>query len=64
MPHAPGDPIRVGAVKQLATLPPNIISMDAMPDRQRFLVMMPERSGAGSITVVQDWREELKARAR
>jgi hypothetical protein len=29
--------------------------MDATPDRQRLLVLAPERTGTGSITVVQNW---------
>jgi hypothetical protein len=33
--------------------------MDAMPDRQRFLAIAPERTGIGSITVVQNWRSAL-----
>jgi Tol biopolymer transport system component len=60
---SPGDPVRVGAVKQLADLPANVIAIDAMPDRQRFLVITPERPGPGSITVVQNWRAGLGSAA-
>ena len=30
-----------------------------MPDRQRFLALVPERTGPGSITIVQNWRAAL-----
>jgi hypothetical protein len=36
--------------------------VDAMPDRQRFLALAPERTGTGSITVVQNWRAALEKR--
>jgi hypothetical protein len=32
----------------------------AMPDGQRFLVLVPEQTGTGSITVVQNWRAALE----
>jgi hypothetical protein len=47
---------------QIAQLPPNILAVDAMPDRQRFLALAPERTGTGSITVVQNWRTALEKR--
>jgi Tol biopolymer transport system component len=47
---------------QIATFPPNIIGMDAMPDRQKFLALSPERTGPGSITIVQHWRSALAKR--
>jgi hypothetical protein len=34
--------------------------MNAMPDRQRFLAIAPERTGPGSITIVQNWLVALK----
>jgi hypothetical protein len=40
-------------------VPTGIVWMDAMPDRQRFLAIAPERTGIGSITVVQNWRSTL-----
>jgi hypothetical protein len=46
----------------MAELPPNILAVDAMPDRQRFLALAPERTGTGSITVVQNWRRALDRR--
>ncbi len=56
----PGDTLRPGTPIQLATLPPNIVWMDAMPDRQRFLAIVPERSGPGAITIVRNWRAALE----
>ena len=50
-----GTTMRVSAPVKLATLPPNVNSLAAMPDRRTFLVLMPERAGEGSITVVQNW---------
>jgi hypothetical protein len=40
-------------------LPADIVSVDAMPDRERFLAIAPERTGTGSITIVQNWRASL-----
>lgn len=54
---------RAGAPQLIATFPTGIVWMDAMPDRQRFLAIAPERTGIGSITVVQNWRSAL-ARSR
>jgi Tol biopolymer transport system component len=55
-----GDTFRVGTPRKFATLPEDIIFVDAMPDRQRFLALAPERTGTGSVTVVQNWRSALK----
>lgn len=55
-----GPTLRVGTPRQIASLPPNIVSMDAMPDRQRFLTLAPERSALASITVVQNWLAGLR----
>ena len=55
-----GSTLRVGAPRLLATLGPNIVSMDAMPDRQRFLALTPERIAPGSITIVQNWLAGLR----
>lgn len=52
---APGPGFSASAPVQFATLPPNLIQVDAMPDRQKFLALSPERTGPGSITVVQHW---------
>jgi serine/threonine protein kinase/Tol biopolymer transport system component len=57
-----GGALTVSTPVQLAELPPNILAVDAMPDRQRFLALAPERTGTGSITVVQNWRAALDKR--
>jgi hypothetical protein len=36
-----------------------VIGIDAMPDRQRWLSLVAEREGIGSVTVVQNWRAAL-----
>jgi Tol biopolymer transport system component len=52
----PGTILDVGTPRRVATLPPDTIAIDAMPDRQKFLVLVPERTGAGSITIVRNWQ--------
>jgi Tol biopolymer transport system component len=52
---APGPQFRTTAPKQIATFPPGVIWVDAMPDRERFLALSPERTGIGSITIVENW---------
>ncbi|HVQ42944.1 MAG TPA: hypothetical protein VMS54_12075, partial [Vicinamibacterales bacterium] len=52
----PGATIGIGTPRRLATLPPDVIAIDAMPDRQKFLVLVPSHSGAGSITIVRNWQ--------
>jgi len=51
----PGETLTVGELRQIATLPADIVWIDATPDRQRFLAIAPERSGTGSVTVVLNW---------
>ncbi len=51
-----GATLDTGAPTRMAFLPPDIIALDATPDRQRFLALGPERAGPGSITVVENWR--------
>jgi len=55
----PGAALSAGTAKQIATLPPNVVSMSAMPDRQKFLAIVPERAGPGSVTIVRNWRAAL-----
>jgi hypothetical protein len=38
---------------------PDIVWVDTMPDRQRFLAIAPERMSTGSATIVQNWRAAL-----
>jgi eukaryotic-like serine/threonine-protein kinase len=56
----PGASFATSAPVQIGTLPPDIVWLDAMPDRQRFLAISPERTSTGSITVVQNWRKALE----
>ena len=44
----------------MASLPPGIIAIDAMPDRQKWLALVPETAGSGTVTVVQNWIAGLK----
>ena len=55
----PGAAFRAGTPAQIGTFPPGIFFMDATPDRQRFLAVAPERTGAGTVTVVLNWRAAL-----
>jgi eukaryotic-like serine/threonine-protein kinase len=55
-----GETPGVGKPTQFARLPADIVSVDAMPDRQRFLAIAPERTSTGSVTIVQNWRAVLK----
>ncbi|MEO6214291.1 MAG: protein kinase [Vicinamibacterales bacterium] len=55
----PGATMQVGIPKRLATFPPSIVWVDATPDRQRFLAIAPERTGPGSLTIVQNWLSAL-----
>jgi Tol biopolymer transport system component len=54
------DSLHVGIPRQLGVLPPNMMGVDATPDRQRFLALVPTVSGAGSITVVQNWHKAIQ----
>ena len=49
----------VGQPVKLGTLPAGTINLDAMPDRKKFLALVPDRVGVGSITVVQNWAAGL-----
>jgi hypothetical protein len=49
----------VGTPRRFATLPPEVVFAAATADGQRFIAIAPERSGTGSITVVQNWRAAL-----
>jgi len=55
----PRETLGVGTPRQFATLPAETMWVDAMPDRQRFLAIAPERTGTGSVTVVQNWLAAL-----
>ena len=57
----PGDTLGVGKPRLLTRLPADNVFVDAMPDRQRFIAIAPERTGTGSVTIVQNWRAALAA---
>jgi Tol biopolymer transport system component len=56
----PGQTIRPGTPRPVATFPARIQSISATPDRRRFLVVEPEGAGGGSITVVQHALADLR----
>jgi eukaryotic-like serine/threonine-protein kinase len=58
----PGPALSLGTPVQVGQLPPGILWLDAMPDRQRLLTLAPERTGTGSMTLVQNWRGALDAK--
>jgi len=53
---------KVGAPRLLVNLPPDLMWMDAMPGGQKFIAIIPEHAGPGSIAVVQNWRAALAAK--
>jgi hypothetical protein len=55
-----GAGLRIGAPVRLGTLPPGVVALDAMPDRQRFLALVPDQVGVPSLTVVERWQAGLK----
>jgi eukaryotic-like serine/threonine-protein kinase len=56
----PGEPLKVATPRVMASLPPGVIAIDAMPDRQKWLALVPENAGAGTVTVVHNWMAGLK----
>jgi hypothetical protein len=55
-----GETLKVGMPRVVASLPPGIIAIDAMPDRQKWLALVPESAGGGTVTVVQNWMAGLR----
>jgi len=55
-----GPTLRVGTPQTVGLLPPGGSRADITPDRQRFLALVPDQSGTGSITLVQNWRAALE----
>jgi Tol biopolymer transport system component len=53
---------KVSAPRQLFNLPPDITWLDAMPGGEKFIAIVPEHAGPGSIAVVQNWRAALDAK--
>ena len=60
VPMTAGATMAGGTPKQIAALPPDIMFVAMMPDETRFLALSPERTGGGSITIVQNWRAALR----
>ena len=58
----PGATLGVGTPRRFARLPADVVWVEPMPDRQRFLAIAPERTGTGSVTIVQNWRAALLQR--
>ena len=56
----PGETLKAGTPRVMASLPPGVIAIDPMPDRQKWLAIVPENAGAGTVTVVQNWMAGLK----
>jgi Tol biopolymer transport system component len=54
--------LAVGPPQHVAQLPSNLRGGDFAPDRQRFIGSVPERTGPGSITIVQNWLAALDRR--
>jgi Tol biopolymer transport system component len=56
--------VHAGAPVRIGTLPESIPigAIDATPDLQRFLALIPDRSGADAITVLQHWTAALAKR--
>jgi Tol biopolymer transport system component len=52
---------RIGATLQLGAFPSTLVGMDLARDG-RFLALVSERSGLGTVTVVQSWQAALTAR--
>jgi hypothetical protein len=50
---------RAGVPQQIGTFPPNLADMDLSSDDQRFLAIVPERAGVGTVTIVQSWMSAL-----
>ena len=56
----PGPTFRTTTPKKFATLPVAPLWVEAHPDFSKFLVITPERTGAGSVTVVQNWTKAIQ----
>ena len=56
----PGAQFGVRNASRIATLPAGILNMDMTPDRSRLLAITADRIGAGTATVVQNWRQALE----
>ena len=57
-----GPNLTVGPPQLVARLGSNLRGGDFTPDRQHYIGLVPERTGPGSITIVQNWRATLEHR--
>jgi len=57
---APGATLTVSPPTRAGQLPSNLVAVDMMPDGSRFLALIPERTGTGSVTIVHNWRAALE----
>jgi hypothetical protein len=56
-----GPAFRTSPPRRMMTLPKGVVWMDAMPDLQTFLVLVPESAAAPlSVTVVTNWTAAAK----
>ena len=58
----PGATFSVRPPQKVGSLPAGVINLDATPDRRQFIVLTPENSGPGTVTVVQNWRKALEGK--
>ena len=57
-----GATLRIGTPDEWRHLPPGIVGLDATPDRQRFLAILPERTGPQWFSVEPDWGRAIPDR--
>ena len=55
-----GETLRAGTPRQVARLPPGLVTLDAMPDRRKWIALVSEGVGPASLTVVHNWMAALK----
>ena len=53
---------RIAPPIHLASLPSTLVDMDLAPDGRRFLALVPERAGFGTVAIVQSWQAVLAGR--
>jgi len=51
---------RIAPPIQLASLPSTLVYLDLAPDGRRFLALVPERTGLGTVAIVQSWQSGLR----
>ena len=53
-----GPALRICTPIRTGTYPPSGAAIGFDPKTQRLLALMPERTGAGSLTIVQNWLQK------